>query len=194
MGATSTWGVKLDEESRARLDAALQTRMEAGEARTKAEALVSLLPRIEEAVAASGSPSVASHLASIRQAQDVISAQAAAMAKAVALAEEAERARARDVMEAQARALSDVQSRLETALADLESEKGRAEAAEEALSDALAEHQREIDLAEQSHRDNMEEATARIKELEAERESAQRVLEVLSEVRAGIEALATAKG
>lgn len=194
MGTTSTWGVKLDEESKARLDAALQARMDSGEAQTKAEALVSLLPRIEEAVAAAGSPSVAPNIDAIRRAQDVISTQAAAMAGAVALAEEVERAKARDAMEAQAHALSEVQSKLEGALADLEAERRRADAAEEALVDLRADYQAEIGLMEREHHNEMEAANARIDELEAERESVQRVLDVLSEVRAGVEALASTKG
>lgn len=129
--AQAPWSIKVDQETKERIDAALEKIVEDGAAATKGEALASLVPAIESEVASAGSPMVAANLAAIKQAQSVISANAAAIAQTLANAEEAARAEERGKFEAVSTALS-------AARAELEGVKDRLAAAERERDEANA--------------------------------------------------------
>lgn len=148
--ASSTWGIKMDDEVRERTDAILQARIDAGYAQTKAEAWAQLVPVLEQSQAEEGSPVVAGNMHAIRESIEVINAQTLAMAKALEQAETAAASKAQAKLDASARALAESQARVDSLEASVDGLKDQAKAAQQAHEDEVTALKAEIaDLTKQ---------------------------------------------
>lgn len=130
--AVLSWGLKLNEETKDRVDALLQGRIDGGYATTKAEAFEQMLPGMEQAAQEEGSPVVAGNMHAIRESIEVINAQTLAMAKALEQAKTAAASKAQAKLDASARALAESQARVDSLEASVDGLKDQAKAAQRA--------------------------------------------------------------